>query len=205
VWCLLTHQPCSHRWEKLTVKHVGCVVSAAVLACPDQLGSPMSCALLPNTHKLPTAAAAGIPPEVVPAAAAMKASLVTALAGLALPPNALDQLLDELGGPGAVAEMTGRKGRAVRDGAGRAVYEVRGRAETAGDLDSLNGGWGQGGLLPGKACIRQVPRTEPRQLTGCQEHGRRRQPCLQQHFAPCKRMRPAYLLAPVCTHSHVKH
>ena len=37
----------------------------------------------------------------------------------------------------AVAEMTGRKGRVVRDGRGRAVYELRARSASA-EVDSLN-------------------------------------------------------------------
>ena len=46
---------------------------------------------------------------------------------LELPPNFLDELIDELGGPGAVAEMTGRRGRVVRPRAGGTlVFEARG-------------------------------------------------------------------------------
>ena len=48
-----------------------------------------------------------------------------AVAGLDLPNNPLDQLIDMLGGPPAVAEMTGRKGRLVRIRNGEAGVKVR--------------------------------------------------------------------------------
>lgn len=61
---------------------------------------------------------------------------------LPLPANFLDLLVDQLGGPSAVAEMTGRKGRVVRNHAGRLSYEMRAKPETS-DMDSLNGEeWG---------------------------------------------------------------
>lgn len=47
---------------------------------------------------------------------------------LVLLPSPLDALIEALGGPGEVAEMTGRRGRLVRTssgGGGRLKYELR--------------------------------------------------------------------------------
>ena len=56
---------------------------------------------------------------------------------LPLPPNFLDTLIEKLGGPRAVAEMTGRKGRVVRDSKGHGVYELRAKPDSS-EMDSLN-------------------------------------------------------------------
>lgn len=56
--------------------------------------------------------------------------------GEKLPPNTLDQLIDELGGPENVAEMTGRKGRVVQNDNGTIQYESR--SETDVPLETLN-------------------------------------------------------------------
>lgn len=56
--------------------------------------------------------------------------------GAQLPPNTLDQLIDELGGPENVAEMTGRKGRVVQNDNGQVQYESR--SETDVPLEVLN-------------------------------------------------------------------
>uniref|UniRef100_A0A383VKE6 UBA domain-containing protein n=1 Tax=Tetradesmus obliquus TaxID=3088 RepID=A0A383VKE6_TETOB len=98
----------------------------------------------------PEAAAMGLQPEAIPACRAMKQQLLAQLAQLDLPPNFLDQLIDELGGPGIVAEMTGRKGRVVREqrkgsaaaaaAAGlsqRVLYELRAKPDSS-EMDSLN-------------------------------------------------------------------
>ena len=56
--------------------------------------------------------------------------------GEKLPPNTLDQLIDELGGPENVAEMTGRKGRVVQTEDGAIQYESRSEADVP--LETLN-------------------------------------------------------------------
>ncbi|KAK2077490.1 hypothetical protein QBZ16_004335 [Prototheca wickerhamii] len=80
------------------------------------------------------------------AAAARAEALLRARGGhgaprRALPSNALDVLIDELGGPPAVAEMTGRKGRLVRAASSRnVVYEARNASgvEKGATLDMIN-------------------------------------------------------------------
>jgi hypothetical protein len=56
--------------------------------------------------------------------------------GAKLPNNTLDQLIDELGGPSDVAEMTGRKMRLVQVECGRIEYQSR--AESDINLDQIN-------------------------------------------------------------------
>lgn len=53
-------------------------------------------------------------------------TLVKVVHSLELPANPLDQLIDLMGGPKAVAEMTGRKGQLVPDEAkGGIKYQQR--------------------------------------------------------------------------------
>ena len=70
----------------------------------------------------------------------MYASLVKEANALPLPNNFIDTILDALGGPKQVAEMTGRKGRVVRDATGVPRYELRAGGDGGGDamLQSLN-------------------------------------------------------------------
>ncbi|XP_067862331.1 protein strawberry notch homolog 1 isoform X3 [Heptranchias perlo] len=65
--------------------------------------------------------------DAVERAQQMKRELLEKLERLAedLPPNTLDELIDELGGPDNVAEMTGRKGRVVSNDDGSISYESR--------------------------------------------------------------------------------
>lgn len=65
--------------------------------------------------------------DAVERAQQMKKELLDKLEKLAedLPPNTLDELIDELGGPENVAEMTGRKGRVVTNDNGSISYESR--------------------------------------------------------------------------------
>lgn len=79
-----------------------------------------------------------LPPlDAVEKASAMKADLLEKIEKLgdSLPPNTLDQLIDDLGGPENVAEMTGRKGRVVSND-GTIQYESR--SEVDAPLETLN-------------------------------------------------------------------
>ncbi|XP_048582469.1 protein strawberry notch homolog 1-like [Nematostella vectensis] len=69
---------------------------------------------------------------------AMKKELLDKLdtLGPLLPPNTLDELVDSLGGPDKVAEMTGRKGRVVSHEDGRVSYESRSKQDVS--LEFLN-------------------------------------------------------------------
>jgi len=76
--------------------------------------------------------------DAVEKACSMKKELLSQIEALGerLPPNTLDQLIDELGGPENVAEMTGRKGRVVQTEDGAIQYESRSEVDVP--LETLN-------------------------------------------------------------------
>lgn len=74
---------------------------------------------------------------VVQEAAELKVALLQRVAALKLPPNFLDQLIDSLGGPKKVAEMTGRRGRVERDSRGHGTFQLRAKPDSS-EMDSLN-------------------------------------------------------------------
>lgn len=75
--------------------------------------------------------------QVVQEASELRAKLLQRVAALKLPPNFLDQLIDALGGPKKVAEMTGRRGRVVRDSRGHGTFHLRAKPDSS-EMDSLN-------------------------------------------------------------------
>ncbi|XP_056592504.1 protein strawberry notch homolog 1 isoform X1 [Triplophysa dalaica] len=77
--------------------------------------------------------------DAVEDAQRMKRDLLEQLEKLAehLPPNTLDELIDELGGPDNVAEMTGRKGRVVSNDDGSISYESRSELDVPVEILNL--------------------------------------------------------------------
>ncbi|XP_065082597.1 protein strawberry notch isoform X2 [Ochlerotatus camptorhynchus] len=77
------------------------------------------------------------PKDAIEHACKMKDELLTKIERLGdrLPANTLDQLIDELGGPENVAEMTGRKGRVVQTDDG---IQYESRSEQDVPLETLN-------------------------------------------------------------------
>lgn len=77
------------------------------------------------------------PKDAIERACQMKDELLSKIENLGerLPANTLDQLIDELGGPENVAEMTGRKGRVVQTDDG---IQYESRSEQDVPLETLN-------------------------------------------------------------------
>lgn len=65
------------------------------------------------------------PPEPIPELVKRRSALLDRIRELNLPPNPLDNLIDKLGGEEAVAEMTGRNGRILRNKLGKYKYVKR--------------------------------------------------------------------------------
>lgn len=78
------------------------------------------------------------PKDAIERACSLKEELLQRIERLGdkLPPNTLDQLIDELGGPDNVAEMTGRKGRVIQTEDGSIQYESRSEQDVP--LETLN-------------------------------------------------------------------
>lgn len=74
---------------------------------------------------------------VIDEAVSIRDTLIQRVQALTLPNNFLDELIDQLGGKHAVAEMTGRKARMVRDRDGHLKYEARANPDSS-EMDSLN-------------------------------------------------------------------
>ncbi|CAI7912606.1 unnamed protein product [Closterium sp. NIES-54] len=74
-------------------------------------------------------------------AVARKAEIMEAIRKLPLPNNPLDELIDKLGGPEAVAEMTGRRGMLVRtstgEGKGTVSYQARNSKDVAAEMVNM--------------------------------------------------------------------
>uniref|UniRef100_A0A8C3A4N5 Protein strawberry notch homolog 1 n=1 Tax=Cyclopterus lumpus TaxID=8103 RepID=A0A8C3A4N5_CYCLU len=112
---------------------------------PDSIQSALLASGLGSTR--PAFTATVIPPsdscltsqDAVENAQKMKKDLLEKLEDLAedLPPNTLDELIDELGGPENVAEMTGRKGRVVSNDDGSITYESRSELDVPVEILNL--------------------------------------------------------------------
>eukprot|EP00873_Tetraselmis_striata_P003882 jgi/Tetstr1/424146/TSEL_014753.t1 len=73
------------------------------------------------------------------AAKAVQAQLRDAVLAVELPPNPLDDIIDRLGGSQKVAEMTGRKGRFIRQKNGAIQWEARNASGVPGtSLEMIN-------------------------------------------------------------------
>ena len=97
----------------LTEKKNGGPVSSSMGKLPSLGVSPSPL----NVRSQPQTSSNFAPPkENIDRACQMKAQVLKRIQDLGkiLPANTLDQLIDELGGPENVAEMTGRKGRVVQ-------------------------------------------------------------------------------------------
>lgn len=68
-----------------------------------------------------------------------KSKILDIIRSLDLPNNPLDDLIDQLGGPENVAEMTGRRGMLIRASSGKGViYQARNTKEVAMEMVNMN-------------------------------------------------------------------
>jgi hypothetical protein len=74
--------------------------------------------------------------SVLPECVESRDRLLAEAETLTLPVSALDSIIDKLGGHGKVAEMTGRRGRLVRNAAGAISFQQRGVEED--EVDQVN-------------------------------------------------------------------
>ena len=116
------------------------IMSASTFNVTKKEGSPMPLSASGLNFPTKTEPEAYKPPQQsIDRAMEMKREILSKVESLGkiLPPNTLDQLIDELGGPENVAEMTGRKGRVVQDQvSGDVRYESRSEADIP--LETLN-------------------------------------------------------------------